>query len=40
MFIAWWWMIPPGIAITILVLSGFLMSRAFEEVANPRLKER
>jgi len=40
MFIAWWWMIPPGIAIILLVLSGFLMSRTFEEIANPRLKER
>jgi len=40
MFIAWWWMIPPGIAIILLVLSGFLLSRTFEEIANPRLKER
>lgn len=40
MFIAWWWMIPPGIAIILLVLSGFLMARTFEEIANPRLKER
>lgn len=40
MFKAWWWMLPPGIAITLLVLSGFLMSKAFEEVANPKLRER
>ncbi len=40
MFIAWWWMIPPGIAITLLVLSGFLVGRSYEEVANPRLRER
>lgn len=40
MFKAWWWMIPPGIAITLLVLSGYLMGRAFEEIANPKLRER
>lgn len=40
MFIAWWWMIPPGAAITLLVLSGFLMGRSYEEIANPRLRER
>lgn len=39
MFIAWWWMFPPGIAITLLVLSGFLTGRAYEEISNPRLKE-
>jgi len=40
MFKAWWWMIPPGIAIAFLVLSGYLMGRAFEELANPKLRER
>ncbi len=40
MFIAWWWMIPPGLAILLLVLSGFLVGRSYEEIANPRLKER
>ncbi len=40
MFKAWWWMVPPGIAIAILVLSGYLMGRAFEEIANPKLRER
>lgn len=40
MFIAWWWMVPPGIAITLLVLSGFLVGRSYEEIANPRLRER
>lgn len=40
MFKAWWWMIPPGAAITLLVLSGYLMGRAFEEISNPRLRER
>lgn len=40
MFIAWWWMLPPGLAITLLVLSGFLVGRSYEEIANPRLRER
>jgi len=37
---AWWWVVPPGLAITLLVLSGFFISRAYEEIANPRLRER
>ncbi|MCL4424944.1 MAG: ABC transporter permease [Firmicutes bacterium] len=37
---AWWWVGPPGLAITLLVMSGFFISRAVEEIANPRLRER
>ncbi len=37
---AWWWVVPPGLAITLLVLSGFFISRAYEEIANPRLRQR
>lgn len=40
MFIAPWWILPPGIAITLLVLSGYTMGRAFEEIANPKLRKR
>ncbi|MDM8533183.1 ABC transporter permease [Clostridiaceae bacterium HSG29] len=40
MFKAPWWILPPGFAITLLVLSGYMMGRGFEEVANPKLKER
>ncbi len=40
MFKAPWWVLPPGIAITLLVLSGYMMGRAFEEIANPKLRER
>lgn len=40
MFKAPWWILPPGIAITLLVLSGYMMGRGFEEIANPKLKER
>lgn len=34
---AWWWVIPPGLSITLLVMSGFFISRSLEEVLNPRL---
>lgn len=36
--IAWWWVIPPGISIVIVVSSVFLMSRGLEDVINPRLR--
>lgn len=39
MFVAWWWMIPPGLATSLLILSGFLMGRSYEEIANPRLAQ-
>lgn len=34
---AWWWVIPPGLSITLLVMSGFFISRSLEEILNPRL---
>lgn len=34
---AWWWTVPPGICITLVVLAVFFVSRAYEKVANPRL---
>jgi peptide/nickel transport system permease protein len=37
---AWWWVVPPGLAITLLVMSGFFLSRSLEEILNPRLRER
>jgi peptide/nickel transport system permease protein len=36
---AWWWVIPPGVAISMLVVSSFLVTRAYEEVLNPRLSK-
>jgi peptide/nickel transport system permease protein len=39
MTLAWWWVLAPGLAIILLVLSGFFIGRAYEKVANPRLKE-
>lgn len=37
---AWWWLLPPGIAITLLSLAFYMMGRAFDEVVNPRLRAR
>ncbi|NLW42008.1 MAG: ABC transporter permease [Tissierellia bacterium] len=37
---AWWWTLTPGLAIVLLLLSIFFLSRAMEEVVNPRLRGR
>lgn len=37
---AWWWVIPPGVGISLFVISTFLVGRAYEEIVNPRLRER
>lgn len=37
---AWWWLIPPGLAITLVCLGFFLMGHAFETIVNPRLRRR
>ncbi len=34
---AWWWTVPPGVCITLFVLSVFLIGRQFERYANPKL---
>lgn len=34
---AWWWIVIPGLAITVTALSIFLVSRPIEEVVDPRL---
>ncbi|MDQ7850265.1 MAG: ABC transporter permease [Armatimonadota bacterium] len=35
---AWWWVVPPGVCIMLLVLAIFFLSRAYEQLANPRLR--
>jgi len=35
-----WWLLPPGIAITLLSLAFYMVGRAFDEVVNPRLRAR
>ena len=37
---AWWWFAPPAICIVLLVSSLVFVSRAYEEEANPRLRQR
>ncbi len=37
---AWWWLVPPGLGITFISLSFYLIGRAFEQIVNPRLRRR
>jgi peptide/nickel transport system permease protein len=34
---AWWYLLPPGIAIVIVVLGFTMTGRAIEHVLNPRM---
>jgi len=36
----YWWVIPPGVCIMLLVMSAFFIGRAYEKVVNPQLRER
>lgn len=36
---AWWYVIPPGLCITILVLAVAMLGYLFEEFVNPRLRD-
>lgn len=35
---AWWWVVLPGVALTLFVTSVYLVSRGYEESVNPRLR--
>ncbi len=37
---AWWWVFPPGIAITLFVMSVFFIGRTLEKVINPELRHQ
>ncbi len=37
---AWWWVVPPGLSIIMVVASCYLLGRAFESVTNPKLQRR
>ena len=37
---AWWYIIPPGIAIVLVVLAFTFMGTAFDEILDPRLRSR
>jgi len=36
---AWWWVFPPGISITIVVMGAYLAGRGYEEIVNPQLQD-
>ena len=36
----WWNVLPPGICITLFVISAFMIGHAYEEVIHPRLRRR
>ncbi len=36
---AWWWVLPPGLCLSLLVTSSFMITRAYEEMINPRLRD-
>jgi len=37
---AWWWLIPPGMSIMLVVLGAYLAGRGYEEIVNPQLQEQ
>lgn len=37
---AWWWFVPPGLAILMVVLAFTLIGQTLEQIADPRLKGR
>ena len=37
---AWWYVVPPGLCITLLVLAVSMLGYQFEELVNPRLREQ
>ncbi|MFP4461045.1 MAG: ABC transporter permease [Thermotogota bacterium] len=37
---AWWWFLPPGIAIALIGTSFAMMNFAIDEISNPKLRKR
>ena len=37
---AWWFFITPGVCVILVALGFTLMGYAFDEILNPKLKER
>jgi peptide/nickel transport system permease protein len=37
---SWWFIVPPGVCVVLVVLSFTLVGQALEDVLDPRLKER
>jgi peptide/nickel transport system permease protein len=38
--LAWWWIIPPGVAITFLSISFVFIGTTMDEILNPRIRAR
>jgi len=38
--LAWWWILPPGLAITFVCLAFVLIGHAVDNIVNPRLRRR
>jgi peptide/nickel transport system permease protein len=38
--LAWWWIMPPGIAITALSLSFVFIGTTMDEILNPKVRAR
>ncbi len=38
--VAWWWIVPPGLALMILALAFVFIGHAVDEIVNPRLRRR
>jgi peptide/nickel transport system permease protein len=36
----WWWVVPPGLLISIVALSFILIGHALDEILNPKLRQR
>ena len=36
----WWWIVPPGVAIVLLVLSFTMIGYALDDILNPKLRSR
>jgi peptide/nickel transport system permease protein len=37
---AWWWVVPPGVSIILVVASCYIIGRTFEVLTNPKLRKR
>lgn len=37
---AWWWVVPPSLALVVLISSLYLIGRGYEELTNPRLRRK
>lgn len=37
---AWWWVVPPSLALVMLITSLYLIGRGYEEQTNPRLRRK